>query len=237
MDIEPIRLDVFKKTGISIDSDDPFFAAIVMLNSMATATEKKNEAILQLITEQVENLTKNEARTLEASKSLLKTTAGEIKSAVGQVIGVQEGISGAAAEQARTLIAPVMGDIAQVLRGLQAKDGLALEQLKKTQDTQARWAGNATLVIGGVVLTVLIATACSFYAGRTQAQKEIAQTAEWLDSDEGKYAIQLKNAGSLKALATCTAPITPNDWGKSADGKTCFARPTAGKIIGWKIGQ
>lgn len=237
MDIDQIRLEVFKKTGMSIDSDDPFFAAIVMLNSMATATEKKNEAVLKLVTEQVENLTKNDARTLEASKSLLETTAGEIKSAVGQVIGVQEGISGAAAEQARTLIAPVMGDIAQVLKGLQAKDGLALDVLNRTHATQARWAMNAGKVIGGVVLIVLIVGAGSFFTGRTLAQKEIAQTAEWLDSEEGKYAVQLKDAGSLKALATCNAGDYANDWAKSKSGKVCYPNPTVGRVNGWYISK
>lgn len=198
MNIDQIRLDVFKQTGMSIDSEDPFFAAMVMLSSMATAIDMKNEAVHKLITEQVANLTKNEARTLEASKNLLETTAGEIRSAVGQVIGVQEGITGAAAKQARTLIAPVMGDIAQVLKGLQAKDGLALDVLNRTHATQARWATNASAVIGGVVLIVLIVAAGSFFTGRTLAQKEIAKTAEWLDSEEGKYALQLKDAGSLK---------------------------------------
>lgn len=46
MDIKQIRLDIFKQTGKSIDEDDPFFMALVMLAETAIGIEKKNDAAL-----------------------------------------------------------------------------------------------------------------------------------------------------------------------------------------------
>lgn len=46
MNIEEIRLEVFKQTGKSIDPDDPFFVALAMLSATATGIEKKNDAAL-----------------------------------------------------------------------------------------------------------------------------------------------------------------------------------------------
>lgn len=46
MNIDEIRLDVFKQTGKSIDHDDPFYIALAMLSVTAISIEKKNDAAL-----------------------------------------------------------------------------------------------------------------------------------------------------------------------------------------------
>lgn len=46
MNIDEIRLDVFKQTGKSIDRDDPFYIALAMLSGVASDIEKKNDTAL-----------------------------------------------------------------------------------------------------------------------------------------------------------------------------------------------
>lgn len=193
------------------------------------------ETVGNALGEVAATLKRHETSAVSETAQQLNKSVVAIQQSVQQIAGVQDGIEKSTKGQAKALLAPLIGTLSDVLTSLKAKDGLALEHLKRTQATQARWATNAGLVIGGVVITVLIVGAGSYFTGLTLAQKEIAKTAEWLDSDEGKYAIQLKNAGSLKVLATCDPGNVGNNWKKSKDGKDCYPNLSDGKIIGWHI--
>lgn len=46
INLDEIRLEVFKRTGINIGKDDPFFAAMSMLSVTAKTIEKKNDEAL-----------------------------------------------------------------------------------------------------------------------------------------------------------------------------------------------
>ena len=158
-----------------------------------------------------------------------------IKKSVQDVVGVQAGIERAASAQANALLHPLIDRVESVSKALEAKDGLALRHLKRTAETQSAWARNSGLAIMGVVLTIAIVSASSFFAGHVLAQKQVTKNAEWLDSTEGRYALQLRDAGSLKALATCNAGDFKNDWEKRKDGAVCLPKYSDGKVIGWRL--
>lgn len=235
MDLDAMRLEVFSRTGLNIEKDDPFYSAIVMLSIIAERANVKNDVVMARIAEMADTTAARDVRTLSSSESLLRESVKRIQSAVSQVTGVQHEIEKAAANQIRALVAPVLADIEAMSRRLESKDGLALQSLKITQKTQARWAENSGLVIGGVVLALVLSSASAFYVGRTVAQKDIQKRVEWLDSNDGKYALQLRDAGSLKALATCNAGDFQNGWETKHDGKVCIPTPTDGNVIGWHI--
>ncbi len=55
MDFDEIRVDVFRRTGINIEPGDPFYAALVMLNTVAIRIEQNNEATQLLIARRLES--------------------------------------------------------------------------------------------------------------------------------------------------------------------------------------
>lgn len=61
MDIDEIRVEIFKRTGINIGIDDPFFAALLMLSGTAKEIDRKNDATLDemhRLREEIERQTK-----------------------------------------------------------------------------------------------------------------------------------------------------------------------------------
>ena len=54
MDLDEIRVDVLRRTGINIEPGDPFYAALVMLNAVAIRIEQNNAATLSLIVQRQE---------------------------------------------------------------------------------------------------------------------------------------------------------------------------------------
>lgn len=230
MDLDAIRLDVFKQTGLNIDKGDPFYAALIMLSSIADAIAHNNETSLAKIAGIANAASVRDEQTLE-------TTAAKIQQAVAQVTGIQAGIADAAAKQARDILYPIVLSTKDVLKQLEDRKFAVTAALDSVQKTQTNWAENLGLAIGSVVLTLLITSGSAFYAGHVSAQTEIKKKAEWLDSEDGKYALQLRDAGSLKALATCNAGPFMNNWKKSSNGKVCIPYPTAGTSIGWRISQ
>ncbi len=54
MDLNEVRVEVFKRTGLNIEKDDPFYAALVMLNVIATRIEKDNVASQTLISQKLD---------------------------------------------------------------------------------------------------------------------------------------------------------------------------------------
>jgi hypothetical protein len=125
-----------------------------------------------------------------------------------------------------------------VLDHLKKKDSIAIEQLRKTSDTQDRWSRTAHYIVTGFILISLMAGLGGFYVGNILASQEITKYAEWLSSEDGKYALQLRDAGSLKQLATCHTDQEPSGW-KVKDGKSCIPSPVQTKdgflTTGWKI--
>lgn len=237
MNLDELRVEVFRQTGLSIDKDDPFFAAMVMLSIIAEDIKAKSETALGYMEGMVNETARRDAGTLSRSEKLLAEAAGKIRSAADQVTGAKQGVLAAAVGAVNELVAPVMTDVEAVLTTLQEKDRAALDVLKRTVSTQATWAANATLTIWGAVVLCVLAAGGGYYVGQTTAQHKIEQRTAWLDSDDGKYALQLRDAGSLKALATCNAGDYKNNWQKKPDGKACIPNPTDGTIIGWRISR
>lgn len=113
MDPNKIREEVFRRTGKSIDIDDPLFIASEMLMLMIMdADQKRMQAVSTAL---------NAAHA--ANEKALKTAIGEVRIAVEQVVGVQENISISAAHAAREVL---LGD-AGPLRKL---DGLVRQQVE-----------------------------------------------------------------------------------------------------------
>ncbi|WP_263770119.1 hypothetical protein [Propionivibrio soli] len=54
MDLDEIRVDVFRRTGINIEPGDPFYAALAMLNAVATRIEQNHAKTLSLIAQGLE---------------------------------------------------------------------------------------------------------------------------------------------------------------------------------------
>ena len=54
MDLEEIRVEVYRRTGINIEPGYPFYAALVMLNVVATRIEQNNTASQTLIEQKLE---------------------------------------------------------------------------------------------------------------------------------------------------------------------------------------
>ena len=169
------------------------------------------------------------------SAEALSQATDEIRQAAQAITGLEDGTQTAAAKQVRDILDPLSVYINSLLKKLEDRKDAVTAALNSVQSTQAKWAENMTLVIGATALALLITAGSTFYAGNVSAQKEIQQKAEWLDTPDGRYALQLRDAGSLKALAMCNAGSFDNDWQKSKDGRVCFPNPTNGKVIGWHI--
>lgn len=243
--VDELKKLVYEKSGYKMQlasGDDPLLTTIYINQVvLGQAIEYARKQMAEENIEHIERCRKDQAHVSGVSEKQLNKAVIAVQKAADQIAGVQTGIEDAAGTQAIALLNPALCEMQQVLKGLKDKDGLVVEHWKNMQQTQAqwakteaRWAGNVGLISCCVVLVILIVAGCSFYAGRVLAQKDIAQNAEWLDTQDGKYAMQLKDAGSLKALATCSVDA-PNDWAKSKDGKVCFPYPTNGRPIGWHI--
>lgn len=235
MDLDAIRIEVFKQTGMRIDKGDPFYAALVMLSAIGKEIGHNNDASLTRIAEIANTASVSGERHHAQNEQVLGEAVAKIQKAVAQVTGVQNGISEAAAKQALGVLSPIVLSTNEVLKTLQDKKDAVTAALSNVQKTQAQWAENIGFAIGSAALALLITSGCAFYVGHVSAQKEIQRRAEWLDSEDGKYALQLKDVGSLKALATCSAGPFKNDWQKSKDGLVCFPNPTNGSVVGWRI--
>jgi hypothetical protein len=174
----------------------------------------------------------------EQHEKILIDQVKQIKVYVSQLTSLEGNMSAAVVNQARTQLQPILSDIETVLRHLKDKDGLALEQLRKTSETQDRWSRSAQYLVVGFVLMSLMIGFGGFYVGNIIASKEITKNAKWISSEEGKYALQLRDAGSLKQLATCYAGQQSSGW-KIKNGNSCIPSPVKIKdgylTTGWKI--
>lgn len=235
MDLSKIRLEVFRETGLNIDVGDPFYAALAMIAALAEEMARTDQEASKRLDNIVIQLAKANEEHHKKSIGVLNDVVGRLNDAVDRVTGMQDGIAKAAAEQAQELLGPVVSSTASVLEKLEQKDRLALQHLQRTGETQRRWATNAMAASASILLSLAIVAGCSYFAGRVSAQKEIQANAEWLSTAEGKYALQLRDAGSLVALATCNAGPFPNNWTKSKDGRVCHPNETNGITHGWYI--
>lgn len=237
MDLDAIRVEVFRQTGFNIEKDDPFFAGMVMLSEIADAIGRNNDASLTSIANIANAASVREENHHARNEKVLGTAIAKIQQAVDQVTGMQAGVTEAAAKQAYDVLGPIVSSTKDVLKELEDRKHAVTAALDGVQNTQANWAENMGFAIGSVVLALLLTTGAAFYAGRVSAQKEIQQRAEWLDTEDGKYAQQLRDAGSLKPLATCDAGPLKNNWRKSKDGLVCVPNPMDGNVIGWHISR
>ena len=238
MDINEIQLEVFRQTGISIDSDDPFFVALAMLSEMTNVIDKKHDVILEKIQKASESYNRTRFYWHNQNEQLMIGQVKEVKTAALDITGLKWHLTEVVAEQTKIHLQPILSHISEVSDKLQRKDGLALEQLRKTSATQERWSKIAHNLIFGFFVSAMIFGLCGIYVGNLVASKEIAKNAEWLDSEDGKYALQLRDAGSLKQLATCYSGQESSGW-KIKDGKSCIPSPVQTKdgylTTGWKI--
>ncbi|EUJ10559.1 hypothetical protein Meth11DRAFT_1384 [Methylophilaceae bacterium 11] len=87
MNIDEIRLEVFKQTGKSIDHDDPFFIALAMLSATATSIEIKNDAALaemRLVRDEIAR--KAVEKHVEVITHSMQSTSGEIYTSVRKAV-------------------------------------------------------------------------------------------------------------------------------------------------------
>lgn len=238
MDINEIQLEVFRQTGISIDSDDPFFVALAMLSKMTNVIDKKHDVILEKIQKASESYNRTRFYWHNQNEQLMVAQVKEVKTAALDITGLKWHLTEVVAEQTKIHLQPILFHISEVSNKLQRKDEIALEQLKKTSATQERWSKVAHQMLIGFFLSALIFGLCGFYVGNLVASKQISQNAEWLDSADGKYALQLRDAGSLKQLATCSIGEESSGW-KIKSWNTCIPSPVhteSGYLTtGWKI--
>jgi hypothetical protein len=174
------------------------------------------------------------------NEQLLIDQVKKIKEAVGQIVGLENNMSAAIVNQTHTLLQPVLASIEAVARRLNEKDSIAIAALRKTSDTQARWSRTALYIAIGFVLLPLLTGFGGVYVGQVMAGKEITKDEEWLASADGKYARQLRDAGSLKQLATCDPGEDTSGW-KIKNMNECIPSPVTTKkgvvVTGWKIKQ
>lgn len=237
MDIKSIQLEVFKQTGKNIDPDDPFYVALAMLSEMANIIENKNDTALSKL--QKASVTYHQTRSYwhNQNEQLMIEQVKQVKSAVLEITALEAHLTEAAANQAQVQLQPVLASIDVVLKKLQSKDGFAIEQLRKTSDIQERWSNIAQYLIIGFFASALIFFLCGYYVGNLVSSKQIAKNAEWLDSEDGTYALQLRDAGSLKQLATCNTSEENSGW-KLKDRNLCIPSPIRTEkgylTTGWK---
>lgn len=87
MNIEEIRLNVFKQTGKSIDQDDPFYIALAILSGVATDIENKNGAALnemRLVRDEIAR--KAVEKHVEVITHSMQSTSGEIYTSVRKAV-------------------------------------------------------------------------------------------------------------------------------------------------------
>lgn len=240
MDIKEIQLEVFKQSGINIDPDDPFFVALTMLYKMGNIIESKNEALISQLHKAAETYHKSRSYWHNQNERLIVEQVNQVKLAVLEISNIKNYVGEVATGQSKVQLQPILAEIATVLEHLKKKDSVAIEQLRKTSDTQDRWSRAAHYIVTGFILISLMAGLGGFYVGNILASQEIAKNAEWLGSEDGKYALQLRDSGSLKQLATCHTDQEPSGW-KVKDGKSCIPSPVQTKdgylTTGWKINQ
>lgn len=234
MDVDAIRVEVFKATGMNIDKGDPFFAALVMLSSVASEIKRKNESALRDLQGTRQRILSDMAKAHEHNSATLTQMVADVKEQTGKLIGVHGALEEATKWRVDILLSPVLERTNKVIRELQAKDSMAVELVRKMQDTGATWARNASIAVMGVLLLTLGTAAGAFYIGNVLSRQDMDQRIKWLDTDDGKFALQLRDAGSLKALATCNAGPFENNW-KIKNVKVCIPYPTDENMIGWKI--
>ena len=158
MDIDAIRLEVFKQTGMNIEQNDPFYAALVMLSMIATDIEIKNDAALALINEAVKKLAASENQSHKDNGKLLNDSVIEIRAVVGQLTGMQDGITRAAKSNVREILLGEGGPIAK------------LNTLVRQQHDSLGWLNKAANVYSKELMlwrwqTTITALACSVIGG------------------------------------------------------------------------
>lgn len=132
MDLDVIRMEVFKQTGLNIEKSDPFYAALVMLSTVAADINRRNDTALEnIMTTARQLMANNDDRYREHSK-LLKDTVQEIRSVVSQVTGMQDGIERAAANRVQVILYGEGGPVDQ------------LKDLMKQQHEALGWLNRAT---------------------------------------------------------------------------------------------
>lgn len=217
-EIEQVRLDVFRQTGISIDRDDPFLVAIQLLLGASRRIEEKSDAALRellLVAARVESASDKRARANPLPPPQAGTQ-GEQHSAL-------------AAEHHKLIKFAAIALIAAALVGGIAGyvfrmgiDAASVAGFKHSAETAIEEANAAAA------------------AAEKKASDEIRavrETSGWAGTKEGLLARQFFASGAGLTAATCAAEKW--DIRQVKDGKYCVPqrRPLWGTDgdYGWKI--
>ena len=238
MDFQELQLEVFKQTKKKIEPDDPFYVAFIMLEKMAYLIENKNANLIANLLKSADKYNQTRSYWHHHSEKLIAEQINQVKLAVLEISSVKNYVGEVSTSQAKTQLQPILSEITNVLDLLQRKDKFAVEQIRNISDIQDRWSRTAFYVVTGFILVSLLTGLGGFYVGKILSGQEIAKNAEWLASDDGKYALQLRDAGSLKQLATCHPEQESSGW-KIKDGNSCIPSPVQTKngllTIGWRL--
>lgn len=163
MDLNALRLEVFRQTGFSIEQDDPFFAGIVMLSLIADDIAQSNLAALAKMEAVATDYSKRNGTYQEKYAANLEAAVASIQQAAAKLTGLEDGMQRAAASSARVLL---LGDDrtvgpVPVLKALVREQHEALGWLNRAAERYSNvyWlTGSVGLVaglIGGLIVRFL----------------------------------------------------------------------------------
>jgi hypothetical protein len=90
----------------------------------------------------------------------------------------------------------------------------------------AQWCLACVAVVG---LLVLAAAWWSFQRGAETADARSAAAAAWVNTADGRLALEVARSGTLRIIARCEGP------GWQVHGGRCFPQPLNGQIYGWDL--
>lgn len=185
----------------------------------------------ETVVEAAKSVEKNKNILHRQNEQFLMGQVKKIQESVENITGLENSMSAAVINQAKLQMQPVLSELEAVLKRLNNKDSIALELIKDTSATQARWSRTGSFIAVGFVLLLLFSSFGGFYVGQEVTSKQITKNAEWLSSEEGQFADQLRGTGSLAALATCDETR-----GWKLEGNICHPQKTGdGIMYGWKV--
>lgn len=163
MDLNALRVEVFRQTGYSIESDDPFFAGIVMLSLIADDIAQRNHTALAKMEAVATNFSNRNGAYQERYAANLEAAVATLQQAIGKLTGIDDGVQNAAASSARVLLLGndrLPGPI-PALEALVRRQQEALGWLNRASERYsngywlAGWVGLIAGIIGGLIVKFL----------------------------------------------------------------------------------
>lgn len=157
MNLNELRIEVFRRTGINIEIDDPFYAGATLLSLMADEISSSNAHAINNIQRSLSHLSDHQTQFLCDQRVLLTNATTEIQNSVGRVLEMRNGMELAAANKAQQILLGDDGPIKK-LNAIVRQEQEALGWLSRAANFYTRATISGLLPMYGIsVLSSLAA--------------------------------------------------------------------------------